>query len=370
MGKNSAPSVPDYTAAANQQSTASQGIINAQTQANRPNVSTPWGNMSWTNNGNGQWSGNESLNPAEQQSLSAQQNIQAGNSGIASNLMNTVGNQIGSGAAPNAAPNPNQMTGAGAGVNYDPTSNIQSTENAVWDNFKNMQMPLEGQQTEQEQSQLEAQGLRPGDAAYDNATKNLQNTQFTQNQTGQDQALLAGQQEASTLNQEQLAAQQTGFGQNSAQTQYNNALIPQNISNQQAELGLGTQQDTYGLNLMDNLLNGEGVSNPSFPTATSAGAAQAPNLLNAALGTGASNLDIYNAQTGNSNASMAGMGSLMNGFGNMGGMSGMSSMFGNMFGGLGGMFGAGAGGGALAGSAGGLGAGGGADLAAGAALAA
>lgn len=372
MGKNSAPSAPDYTAAANAQSQASQSAIGAQTAANRPDVTTPWGNMSWQNLGDNQWAGNETLNPNEQAALQSQQSIQAGNSGLASGLQSEIANQIRGGVAPGAAPNPNSMTGAGAGINYDPTSNIQSSQDAVWNSFKNMQMPLEQQQTEQQQSQLEAQGLRPGDAAYDTAMKNLSNTQYQQNQTAQDQAVLAGQQEASTLNQEQLAAQQAGFGENSQQTQYNNALIPQNISNQEAELGLGAGQATYGLNLMNSLLGGEGVSNPTFPSATSSGAYQPPNLLNAAMAQYQSNLDSYNASTGNSNASMAGAGSLMNGFGNMfGGSGGMGGMP-NMMNGFMGLFGGGAaaGGGIMDGAIGGLGAGGGADLAAGAALAA
>ena len=48
MGKASTPAAPDYTAAA--QATAQGNLQNAQlaTQANRPNMDTPWGSSTWT----------------------------------------------------------------------------------------------------------------------------------------------------------------------------------------------------------------------------------------------------------------------------------------------------------------------------------
>ena len=54
MGKQSAPAPPNYAAAAEQQGQSSIDAINAQTQANRPNVYTPWGSSVWTQGGGGQ----------------------------------------------------------------------------------------------------------------------------------------------------------------------------------------------------------------------------------------------------------------------------------------------------------------------------
>lgn len=53
--KAAPPNAPDYTGAANQ-----------QTQANRPNVNTPFASQSWTQDANGNWTFNNSLSPQVQ----------------------------------------------------------------------------------------------------------------------------------------------------------------------------------------------------------------------------------------------------------------------------------------------------------------
>jgi hypothetical protein len=317
MSKGSAPAAPNYAAAATTQGEQTQALNAQQTAANRPDVSTPWGSLGYTTSasidpatGTPVTDYNESVNltPQEQQSVTNQQNIQAGTSGIASNLLNTVGSQIN--AAPGQVAPTQQMTGAGVGVNTNPEMLDQATTNATYQQFQNMEQPLQQQQTLAQNAQLEAQGLRPGDQAYDTANTNLLNTQFTQDQTAQDQALLAGEQEGSTLFGEQNSAQAQDFGQEGTQTQYNNSLIPQGISNQEAELGLGQEQSGYDLNLLNSLMNGEQVSMPSFPGTTSAGSGQAANLLQAAEDTGQSDLNTYNAQTSSSNATLGALGGL------------------------------------------------------------
>lgn len=47
-GKGSAPAAPDYAAAAEAQGKSSVDAINAQTQANRPDIYTPFGSQTWT----------------------------------------------------------------------------------------------------------------------------------------------------------------------------------------------------------------------------------------------------------------------------------------------------------------------------------
>lgn len=61
MGKQ-APAAPDYTGAAQQQAGTSAANVGAQTQANRPNQSNPFGSSQWTQGPDGQWSQNSSLN--------------------------------------------------------------------------------------------------------------------------------------------------------------------------------------------------------------------------------------------------------------------------------------------------------------------
>ncbi|WFG54195.1 putative virion structural protein [Myxococcus phage Mx9] len=61
MGKQ-APAPPDFRGAAEQQSQASQQSINQQTQANRPNINTPWASQQWTQGPNGSWGMQTSFN--------------------------------------------------------------------------------------------------------------------------------------------------------------------------------------------------------------------------------------------------------------------------------------------------------------------
>lgn len=65
MGKQ-APEAPDYEAAARAQGEASTRNIAAQTQANRPNVSTAFGSQRWTQGPDGQWSMQAGLSPQMQ----------------------------------------------------------------------------------------------------------------------------------------------------------------------------------------------------------------------------------------------------------------------------------------------------------------
>ena len=95
MGKKSAPPAPDYTAAVNAQAQASAQNTAAQTAANRPNINTPWGNMSWTNTpgadgGQDQWTANVSLSPQQQQALDSQFAIQQGRSNAAQSMLGQV----------------------------------------------------------------------------------------------------------------------------------------------------------------------------------------------------------------------------------------------------------------------------------------
>ena len=320
MSKGSTPAAPDYTQAAITQGNETQQLNAQQTAANRPNVNTPFGNLDYTtslgydpatNSSVTNYNENVSLTPAEQQALTSQQAIQAGESQTAQNLLPTVASDINHPVT--TAPSQSLLTGAGQGINQNPQLLDQNTTNAVFDQFKQLNQPLQNQQTESTQAQLAAQGLKPGDAAYNNAVNNLSNTQYAQNQSAEDQALLAGEQEGSTLFGEQNAAQAQAFGQGATQTGYNNSTIGSGIANQQAELGLNEQQAGYGLNLLNGLETGQQVSLPSFPGTTSAGSGQAANLLNAAELTGNSNLNAYNAQVGGSNAALGAAGSIAGG---------------------------------------------------------
>jgi hypothetical protein len=290
-GKSNAPASPDYYSLANQQSVEQSQLLQQQTADNRPNTTTPFGSTAWNYSPATGWSGTQTLNPQLQQTLDtseqgAQQTAQnkLTESGAGSNLLNTD--------LSNGAFNP---------VNYGGDQQVQggnyynnSAGNAVWNQFQNMEQPLMNQQTESQQSQLEAQGLRPGDEAYDNATKNLQNTQYQQEQSAQDQAVLAGEQEAQTMQGMDVQANQ-------------------------AQMNQQNTQQTQNMNMLNSIL-GQGGTNPNYGTSSvpgaSAGAATAPNLMGAGQ-------NAYDAALNQTNASNAGNANLWSGLGSAAMMAAM-----------------------------------------------
>lgn len=267
---------------ANQQSQASQQLLAQQTEANRPNQSTPWGNTSWTSaydpsTGGYNWSENESLNPNEQKALTEQQQGAATTAGAAGNLWNTSG--VANGLNFSGAPEVH------AGNYYTPEA-----QNAVWNEFQTMQQPLQEQQTQSQQAQLEAQGLRPGDAAYDTSMKNLSNTQYQQDQSAEDQAVLAGEQEA---------AQMQGMDVQ-AQNQYINKQ---------------TAQQEGNLNMYNTMMGTTG--NLQVPQFGQAGVGQTPDYLGAAESQ-------YGSQLNAANAANAQNANLWSGIGQMGATAAMA----------------------------------------------
>lgn len=82
MGKKSTPPPPDYTGAAREQAAASSALTDKQTEQNRPDIITPWGKQTWTQDANNpdKWQMNVELSPDQQAALDDQQKIQAGRS--------------------------------------------------------------------------------------------------------------------------------------------------------------------------------------------------------------------------------------------------------------------------------------------------
>ena len=282
MGGKSTPPTPDYSGIAAQQAASNQQLLQQQTAANRPNQITPWGQMNWTSTGTGpnqQWTGTETLSPMMQNVVTAQQAGQAGAAQQAQGML---------GAGDIQALNFSGAPQVQSGQYYNPQA-----QNAVWNQFQTMQQPLQQQQTEQQQSQLQAQGLRPGDAAYDTAMRNLGNTQYQQQQMAQDQAVLAGEQEAQTMQGMDVQAQ----------NQYMNRMQAQNMGN---------------LNMYNSLMGNQvgGINAPQFATA---GMGQTPDLMGAAEQT-------YGAQLNAANAANAAQGNMYQGIGELGMTAAMLAM--------------------------------------------
>lgn len=274
-GKSNTPPAPDYMGLAQQQTTAQQNLTQQQTTANRPNQATPWGSLDWTHSGTGPnetWASTETLNPLEQATLTGQQTGQEAGVQAAGNLFNSA---PGMGTPYDFSKGPQVQGG-----NYYNTD----ASNAVWDEFKGMEQPLQAQQTQSQQAQLEAQGLRPGDPGYDTSMRNLSNTQFQQTQNAEDQAVLAGEQEAQTMQGMDVQAQN------------------QFINEQEA-------QKTGNINLWNSLM-GNNVTPLQTPSFAQAGGVQAPDLMGAAE-------NLYGAEANTTNAQNAASGNLFSGLGQL-----------------------------------------------------
>lgn len=275
-GKADTPPTPDYEALANQQSQSQQQLLQQQTTANRPNTTTPFGSTAWTYNPKTQqWAGNQTLNPQLQQDLNTQEQAAGATSqnqltqaGAAGNLLNT-----------------DMSNGTFNPVDYSGAPKVQSgnyynkdAQNAVWDQFQGMEKPLMDQQTQSQQAQLEGQGLRPGDAAYDTAMKNLSNTQYQQTQNAQDQSVLAGEQEAQTMQGMDLASNQNYIGNKNLQQN-------QNMNMLNSMLGQGVSPN-YGSSQIG--VSSAGVANPADLSGAAqnsyGGALNSTNASNAANG--------------------------------------------------------------------------------------
>lgn len=104
MGKKSGPPAPDYTAAANAQAAGSQANTTQQTWANRPDQTSPFGNVTWGSTqavdpSTGQtvtkWTQNTTLDPKLQGALDSQMNLQQGRSDLAGSMLGGVQQTLG-----------------------------------------------------------------------------------------------------------------------------------------------------------------------------------------------------------------------------------------------------------------------------------
>jgi hypothetical protein len=263
-GKGSAPAAPDYRGAAQEQSTASKDIAAMQNLANRPNINTPWGSMTWQSSPSGQtdstgmplqqWQGNVNLTPDTQAALDSQQNVQNNRSWLAQNFLGRVGQSY-------AQPfDESKLYGA-------PVNPGETYTNAAM----RLMQPNMDRQKEQLRTQLMNQGIGMGTDAYTSSFRDL------------------GDQQDRMALQAQMAGMDKDFG-----------ARQQSIAEQAQLRGMS-------LNELNALLTGQQVNMPQFPSFASAQAGQAPNYMGAMQGQYGADLNAYNAQAGQSGNLMSGL---------------------------------------------------------------
>lgn len=298
-GGKGAPAPPDYTGAANAQAAGSRQNVIEQTFANRPDIVTPYGSVTWnrpeytgapgymadeagtgTGTGGGlgglagsvagqitgqpgagpgnapgaesggydptQWQMNVSLPPDVQAALAAQQRTALGRSQLGESMIpyaqESLSKQVDWAGMPG-------VTGGEEARN--------AAEQAIYGRATSRLDPMWQQRQQQQAAALANQGLEPGTEAYTRAMGDLNRAQNDAYQTALNEAIMGGGQEASRQ-----------YGLESA--------------NRARAIQEAYQQQYGGINALNAALQGQQVQMPQFPGFGQAGQAQAPNLLGAA----------------------------------------------------------------------------------------
>jgi hypothetical protein len=158
----SKPDTPDYKGAAEQTAASNMEALQYQTKANRPNQNTPFGSTEWSKDADGNWTQNTSLNADSQRALDAQLGLTADRSELGGAMMGRAANELGTPMDWSGLPE----VGSGAGAR-------DRAETAIYDRSASRLDPQWEQREEQTMARLVAQGLRPGDPAYDQAMENM-----------------------------------------------------------------------------------------------------------------------------------------------------------------------------------------------------
>lgn len=309
-GGSSAPTPPDPAATA-----AAQGAQDRQTaQTNavllNPNVTTPYGQISYDTNSYNVGSDNNTVNrptqtvtlsPAQQQQLNAKNTISGNLSGGGINLSQWLGNN----AVFNPTTPPVPTSVDYSGVNKVPTQSQYAADNtatqqAIYKQGLSLMQPQMDLQKKQLQDQLVNSGNPMGSEGYD--------TQQSLMQQQQDNALA------------NLASSAVTQGYNTQSMLFNNALAgigaqttqaqtPYNTAQQIASNSLGTQQQVMdqNINQLSAILGGtSAIQSPSSPGYNQAGLTS-PNIGQYAQQNYQNQLQAYNINSANNNSFNSGL---------------------------------------------------------------
>jgi hypothetical protein len=294
MGKSKSPPPPDYRGAAEESAQASREVTEAQTWANRPDQYTPWGTQQWQNQPVwdpttdqyvNRWSQYTDLNPLTQKSLNQQQKLQLERSQLARGLTGRMWDEFGQGMdygnLPGMAMTPEQaqLYGIDTSGMVDVGSaddQRNRAEQALWQRQMNMLEPQWQQREEDKMAQLVAQGLRPGDPAYEREMQTLAGNRQQAYQQAQLGAITGGGQEASRTFGMDMQRRQNQFTEMMKGQGFNNQQIQQMWQNQMAGAGFQNQlrqqamaeqmqQRGFTLNEINALLHGQQVGMPQMP---------------------------------------------------------------------------------------------------------
>lgn len=281
MGKKS---TPDYKGAAEETARSDAEMLDKQTMANRPNQYNPWGSMEWSQGPGGQWSQTQTLTEDAQSALDAQMAMQKGKSEQGLGMMDRMKDEFGE-------PVDWGQFGDQTGLEFDPTELRQRSEDAAYGRATSRLDPRFEQEGQALEIKLRNRGLTEGDAAYDSAMQNFNQTKTDAYDRAQTGAVSQGRAESGQA-----------FQQQKGSADYANQLR----QNQMKEM---MQQRGMSLNEINAIMSGQQVQTPGFEGFNQAGRSQG--------------VDYSGALKSSSEFDQAQSQMLMSGIGDMAGMAGM-----------------------------------------------
>lgn len=278
-----APISEDPVKAAERTTASQNAAAEKTTSANRPNITTPWGNFDWTKNADGTWGLSVGLTSEQQQALDAQQKLQQGRSEFAQSLL---------GGAEKAFSSPLDY-GALPGLPDAEATRSQAID-ASFNQARSRLDPMWGQRGDALKASLLNSGFSEGDAGYKNAMGEFERDRDDAYNSAMNSAIGSGA---------QAAQQMFGMG----------------MGQRQQALSEAIQQRDMPLNELNAMLNGQQVGMPSQPGVSQATQLQGTNYSGAANTAYQNAFDAYSLQQAQQQAQMNGWMSLLGGIMGMAG---------------------------------------------------
>jgi len=269
------------------------------------------------------WTQNMQLDPAAQAALDDQQALTAARSSQALGMYDRVGEEF------SDIVNFDNYIPMGSPVeanNYDtygmrdygdignPADFRTAAEDATYNRFTSRLDPQFSQRAEALEAQLRAQGLNPGDQAYDNAMGDFERERTDAYAQASYMANEAGRAEAGQMFDQ--SAFRAGFSNDTRAQQISDMLRVGganfdeareasgfNTTMRQQQIAEEMQRRGYTLNEINALLTGQQVATPGMPEFNTANRSETPQYMSAAQNQYAAELDSFNA----GNAALQGM---------------------------------------------------------------
>ena len=283
MGKKSAPTPPDYRAAAEETAAGSRQAARDQTYANRIDQTTPWGSLNYesyqdvdpsTGEAVTRWRQNEALTPGLQAALDSQIGMQQGRSDLAGSMMGDISGMMGTAmdfskyGDLQGPGEQGRMSGAGQGLQGmsleglpayqrqalmqdmgfdDPGLDSQNleknldyggapqvgspewtraqAEQSVYDRGASRLDPQIAQESKALDVRLRSQGLQPGDEAYKAQMDNLERRKTDAYSALDAQAQQEGSRQAQSMFGMESAYRDQSTGEEDRQKQFRNMAL-------------------------------------------------------------------------------------------------------------------------------------------------